>query len=69
MLSFRAITLEHLNAIYAKEPLEKTHLSAFANTIATYHLAVQNKLEQNLISTKYSERNLASNELAQFFSA
>ncbi|MGX2972297.1 type IIG restriction enzyme/methyltransferase [Helicobacter sp. T3_23-1059] len=69
MLKFNPVALENLNPIYAQEPLEKTHLSAFANIIATYLLAVQHKLEQNLISTKYSERNLASNELAQFFSA
>ncbi|MGX3044204.1 type IIG restriction enzyme/methyltransferase [Helicobacter sp. T3_23-1056] len=69
MLKFNPIALEDINATYAQEPLEKTHLSEFANIIASYQSSVQHKLEQNLISTKYTERNLASNELAQLFNA
>ena len=70
MLAFRELKLEDIHSIYAQEGLEKNELNAFAKVFGEYHTSTQAKLSQIATSTaKYSERNIASNELAQFFGA
>ncbi|RDU53776.1 Eco57I restriction-modification methylase domain-containing protein [Helicobacter sp. MIT 01-3238] len=70
MLAFRATKLEEINSIYAQEGLEKNELNAFAKVFGEYHTNAQAKLAQiSASTTKYSERNIAGNELARFFDA
>lgn len=70
MLSFRALKLEEINSIYAQEGLEKNELNTFAKVFGEYHTNAQAKLAQiSASTTKYSERNIAGNELARFFDA
>ncbi|ETD23312.1 type IIG restriction enzyme/methyltransferase [Helicobacter macacae] len=70
MLAFRALKLEEINSIYAQEGLEKNELNTFAKVFGEYHTNAQAKLAQiSASTTKYSERNIAGNELARFFDA
>lgn len=70
MLAFRALKLEEINSIYAQEGLEKNELNGFAKVFGEYYANAQAKLAQSSASTtKYSERNIAGNELARFFDA
>ena len=68
MINFNALDLDYS---YLQTKSSANSLNSFANALNTYFKSTQAKIAENITtkSTKYSERNIASNELARFFSA